>query len=108
MVLIDCLDIHEDDMDLLYLTDSEATLQIIYKWVDCGEKVNLSKSPDTDVLKKIIIKVQKRVQTGTTTLLVKVKDNRGDSLNEEVDIRSEIGRLPSDKGGPINDMDQHG
>jgi len=44
-----------------------------------------------DVLKKIIIKLQKRVQAGAATLLVKVKTHRGDPLNEEADIRSELG-----------------
>jgi hypothetical protein len=45
-------------------------------------------SSDSDVLKKIILKLQKRVQAGATTLLVKVKTHRGDPLNEEVDIRA--------------------
>ncbi len=44
-----------------------------------------------DVLKKIIIKLQKRVIAGAATLLVKVKAHRGDPLNEEADIRAEMG-----------------
>jgi hypothetical protein len=48
---------HEDDVNLLFLTDSEASLQAIHKWVGCGSKLNLSKSPDVDVLKRIIIKL---------------------------------------------------
>jgi hypothetical protein len=54
-------------------------------------KLNLSKSPYVDVLKKNIIKLQKRVQVGTVTLLVKVKTHRGNPLNEVGDIRSEMG-----------------
>ncbi len=68
----ECLEDHDDDISLLYLTDSEAILQVIHRWIDCGVKLNLSKSPDTDVLKKIIIKLQKRVLAGVATLLVKV------------------------------------
>jgi hypothetical protein len=32
----------------VYLTDSEASLQAIHKWIGCGAKLNLSKSPDVD------------------------------------------------------------
>jgi ribonuclease HI len=44
-----------------------------------------------DVLKRGIVKLQKRVLAGVATLLVKVKGHRGDPLNEEVDIRTEMG-----------------
>ena len=54
-------------------------------------KLSLSRSPDGDVFKDIIIKLQKRVKTGTATLLIKVKAHRGDPLNEEANIRSEMG-----------------
>ena len=54
-------------------------------------KFSLDRSPDGDVLKVIIIKLQKRVKTGATTLIIKVKDHRVDPLNEETDIRSEMG-----------------
>jgi ribonuclease HI len=70
---------------------SQATVQAIRKWIGCGAKLNLSKSPDADVLKKIILKLQKRVQAGAVTLLVKIKAHRGDPLNEEADIRAEMG-----------------
>ena len=36
--------------------------------------MNLSESPDADVLKSIILKLQKRVETGASTLLIKVFD----------------------------------
>ena len=73
---------------MLYLTDNETILQVIHRWIDCGTKLNPSKSPDVDVLKKIIIKLQKRVLAGAATFLVKVKAHRGDPVNEEADIRS--------------------
>ena len=64
VALVECLEDHEDDINLLYLTDSEVILQSIHRWIGCGSKLNLSKSPDTDVLKKIILKLQKRVHAG--------------------------------------------
>jgi len=97
--LAECLDSHEDHLSLLYLTDSEATLQAIHKWIGCGAKLILSKSPDADVLKRIIIKLQLRVQAGAATLLIhrglSILYNRNtlwDPLNEEADIRAEMGR----------------
>ena len=97
VTLKEFLDSHEDDINLLYLTDSEVTLQVIHKLVGCGVKLNLSKSTDVDVLKRIIIKLQKRVQAGAVTLLVKVKDHRGDPLNEEAGIRTEMGHRKEQK-----------
>ena len=52
--LRECLETHEDHVDLLYLTDSEASLQAIHTWIGCGANLNLSKSPDADDLKDII------------------------------------------------------
>jgi hypothetical protein len=57
---------------------------------DHGEHVSL-------LYKKIIIKLQKKFQAGTTTLLIKVKDHRGDPLNEEADIRTEMGHHKEEK-----------
>jgi hypothetical protein len=81
----------ENHVDLLCLTDSEASLQSIHKWIGWGARLNLSKSPDADILKAIILKLQKRVEAGASTLLIKVKAHRGDPLNEEADIRAELG-----------------
>ena len=85
------MEAHDDHIDLLYLTDSEETLQAMHKWIDGGAKLNLSRSPDADVLKAIVLKLKKRVEAGATTLLIKVKALRGDPLNEEADIRAELG-----------------
>jgi len=103
VALAECLEDHDEDISLLYLTDSEAILQAIHRWIGCGAKLNLSKSPDADVLKKIIIKLQKRVLAGAATLLVKVKAHRGDPLNEEADIRAEMGRRKEIKEVGWND-----
>ena len=51
VALAECLEDHEDDVSLSYLTDSEAILQAIHRWIGCGAKLNLSKSPNADVLK---------------------------------------------------------
>ena len=67
------------------------------------DRLNLSKSPDTDVLKVIILKLQQRVEAGTTTLLIKVKDHQGDPLNDEADIKAELGRLKEYKETIWND-----
>jgi hypothetical protein len=95
VTLTEWLEDHGDDVSLLYLTDNESILQVIHRWIVCGAKLNLSKSPDVDVLKKIIIKLQKRVQTGSATLLV--KHHRGDPLNEETDIRAGMGHRKEQK-----------
>ena len=83
VTLIEFLEVHDDHTDLLYLTDSEATLKGIHKWKGGGSKLNLSESPDADVLKVIILKLHKRVEAGATTLLIKVKAHRGDPLKEQ-------------------------
>ena len=97
VALRECLEAHRDNENLVYLTDSEDTLQSINEWVGGGAKLRLTRSPDGDVrMIDIIIKLQKKVKTGEATLLIKVKTHRGDPLNEETDIRSEIGRLEED------------
>ena len=98
--LRECLEAHQDHENLLCLTDSETTLQTINKWIGGGAKLSLARSPDGGVLKAIIIKLQKRVKAGASTLLIKVKAHRGDPLNEEADIRTEIARL-KEEGGKV-------
>ena len=68
-----------------------------------GSTRNLSKSPDADVLKDIVLKLQRRVEAGAMTLMIKVKTHRGDPLNEEVDIRVELDRLKEYKETIWND-----
>jgi ribonuclease HI len=92
VALWECLETHPDNKNLLYLTDNETTLQTINKWIGRGVKLSLAKTADTDILRVIVIKIQQRVQAQAATLLIKVKDHRGHPLNEEADIRSEMGR----------------
>jgi hypothetical protein len=42
----------------------DSSLHEIHQWIGCGAKLNLSKSPDADILKAIILKLQKRVEQG--------------------------------------------
>jgi hypothetical protein len=60
LALGECLEAHEDNSNLLYLTDSEAFLQAIHEWIGCGAKLNIARTPDADVLKETVIKLQKR------------------------------------------------
>jgi ribonuclease HI len=108
VVLTECLEDHEDNIILLFLTDSETILQVIHRWIVYGTKLNLSKSPDTDVLKKNILKLQKRVQVGAVTLLVKVKVHRGDPLNHQCRNRYQIrnGTPQRTKGGHVEQPNQ--
>ena len=91
-----CLESHPDHENLLYLTDSETTPQAINKWIGGGAKLSLVKTTDADILKSIVIKLQKRMQAKAGTLLLKVKAHRGCPLNEEADIRAEMG--PNETG----------
>jgi ribonuclease HI len=88
VALWECLEAHPDNENLLYLTDSEATLQAINKWIGGGAKLNLAKTADADIIRAIVIviklqqrvqviKLQQRVQTDDATLLIKVKAHRG-------------------------------
>jgi ribonuclease HI len=97
VALRECLEAHPDNENLLYLTDSEATLQVINKWIGGGAKLSLAKTADADVLKVIIVKLQQRVKAKAATLLIKVKVHRGCPLNEETDIRAEMGRMKQEK-----------
>ncbi len=93
VALRECLEAHPDHENLLYLTDSETTLQTINKWIGGGAKLSLAKTADVDILRSIIVKLQQRVKAKSGTLLIKVKAHRGCPLNEEADIRAEMGRM---------------
>ncbi len=77
VALRECLETHADNENLLYLTDSETTLQVINKWIGEGAKLSLEKTEDADILRVIIVKLQQRVKAKTATLLIKVKAHRG-------------------------------
>ncbi len=59
VVLREFLETHSDNENLLYLTDSETTLQAINKWIGEGAKLSLEKTEDADILRTIIVKLQR-------------------------------------------------
>jgi hypothetical protein len=59
VALWECLEAHPDNENLLYLTDREATLQVINKWIGGEAKLSLSKTADVDILRVIVIKLQR-------------------------------------------------
>jgi hypothetical protein len=61
--------------------------------IDGGGKLSLEKTADEDVLRVIVIEIQKRVKAKVATFLIKVKAHHGCPLNEETDIRTEMGRM---------------
>jgi hypothetical protein len=69
---------------------NRTALQAINKWIGGGAKLSLAKTADADILRSI--KLQQRVQAKAATLLMKVKAHRGCPLNEDADIRAEMGR----------------
>jgi ribonuclease HI len=60
VALRECLEAHPDEQNLLYLTDSEATLQAVNRWIGGGAKLSLAKTADADVLRAIIVKKRKK------------------------------------------------
>jgi ribonuclease HI len=97
VALRECLETHPDNENLLYLTDSEDTLQATNKWIGEGAKLSLEKTSDADILRVIIVKLQQRVKAKAATLLIKVKTHRGSPLNEEEDIRAERRRMKQEQ-----------
>jgi hypothetical protein len=54
----------------------------------------ITNTTDTDVLRAIDMKLQKRVKTGA---VIKVKTHGGDPLHEDADISVEMGRMKEEK-----------
>ena len=53
VALRECLESHRDSENLLYLTNIEATLQDINRWIGGGAKFSLTRSPDGAVLEPL-------------------------------------------------------
>ena len=86
VALWECLEVHQDHENLLYLTDNETTVQDINKWIGGGAKLSLSKTSDTDILK-----VEKKQLTDQS------ETYHGCPLNEETDIRVEMRRMKGEQ-----------
>jgi hypothetical protein len=63
------------------------SIQVILKWVGGGTKLNLSKTPnaDRDILKAIVLKLQKRVEAGAGTFI-----SQGQLVEDCKDHRSKV------------------
>ena len=84
-------------VDLLYLCDSEATLNKVSRWIGSGPRTTLDGDANADIMTSIIECVRERVLKGARTFLVKVKAHRGEPLNERADTQAEnIRKLPSE------------
>jgi hypothetical protein len=62
-----------------------------------GAKLSLAKTADADILRAIVIQLQKRVKAKAATLLIKVKAHHGRPLNEAADIKAKVGRMKKEQ-----------
>ena len=81
-----------DHEDLVTATDSEVLCRVVGRWVGQGGKASLTNTADADILEYILTKLAARIAAKSRTFLVKVKANRGESLNEGADDLAETGR----------------
>jgi hypothetical protein len=70
------------EVDLLYVCDSETTLDKVSRCIGSGPRTTLAGDANADIMKTIIECVRERVLQGTRTFMVKVKAHRGEPLNE--------------------------
>jgi hypothetical protein len=80
------------EVDLLYLCDSETTLDRVSRWIGSGPRTTLAGDANADIMKTIIECVRERVTRGARTFMVKVKVHRGEPLNERADTQAERAR----------------
>jgi hypothetical protein len=82
----------QPEVDLLYLCDSETTLDKVSRWIGSGPRTTLAGDANADIMKTIIECVRERVIRGARTFIVKVKAHRGEPLNERADTHAERAR----------------
>ena len=63
------------EVDLLYLCDSETTLDKVSKWTGSGPRTTLAGDANADIMKTIIECVRERVLRGARTFMFKVKEH---------------------------------
>jgi len=80
------------EVDLLYLCDSDTTLDKVLRWIGSGPRTTLAGDANADIMKTIIECVRERVIRGARPFMVKVKAHRGDPLNERADTQAERAR----------------
>ena len=77
---------------LVYLSDSEALLTNIDKWVGEGTTPSMEAHQDGDIMRAIIDLLHARVASGISTIFIKVKAHRGEPCNEMADRAADAGR----------------
>ncbi len=80
---------HMRTMSTFYISQTARhlfNLSANHPGIGCGAKLNLSKSPDADVLKAIVLKLQKRVESGAVTLLIKDLTEEGQMLLDDPEL----------------------
>ena len=77
---------------LVYLSDSEALLTNIDKWIGEGATPSMEAHQDEDIMRAIIDLLHARVASGFSTIFVKVKAHRGEPCNEMADRAADTGR----------------
>ena len=77
---------------LVYLSDSEALLTNIDKWVAEGTTPSMEARQDEDIMRAIIDLLHVRVASGISTIFIKVKAHRGERCNEMADRAANTGR----------------
>ena len=80
------------ESDLLYLCDSEATLNKMSRWIGSGPRTTLAGDANADIMMTIIQCVRARVLRGARTFMIKIKAHRGEPLNEKADTQAENAR----------------
>ena len=78
--------------NLVVMVDNQSILREINRWVGEGDRTFLALSVNPDILRMIIGRLCMRIVLGTSTFLCKVKNHRGESLNEVVDDLTDLGR----------------
>jgi ribonuclease HI len=80
------------EVDLIYLCNSEASLNKVSRWIGSGPRTTLAGNANVDVMISIIECIRESVLRGACTFLVKVKTHRGEPLNESDDTQAENAR----------------
>jgi ribonuclease HI len=87
-----------DHEDLVTVTDIEVLYRVVGRWVVQGGKTSLANTADADILEYILTKLAARIEAKSRTFLVKVKEHRGEPLNEGADDLPETDREMEKEG----------
>ncbi len=80
------------ESNLLYLCDSEADLNKMWRWIGSGPRTTLAGDANAGIMISIIECVRARVLRGARTFMIKIKAHRGEPLNQKADTQAENAR----------------